>query len=71
MEESKRVVHNDLPKRLLPMKDIQHHIDLIPRASLLNLPHCQMNLKESKVLKEEVVSSTEIFEEIQLKHVRT
>jgi len=46
LKESKRVVHNDLPKRLLPMKDIQHHIDLIPRASLLNLPHCQMNLKE-------------------------
>jgi len=43
------VVHDELPEGL-PMRDILHHNDLILKASLLNLPHYQMNHKESKVL---------------------
>ena len=49
LEESKRVVHNKLLERLPPMS-IQYHIDLIFRVSLPNLPHYQMNSKESKIL---------------------
>jgi len=54
LEESKGVVYNELPKRLPPMRCIQYHIDLIPRVSLPNLLHYQMNLKESEVRKEKV-----------------
>jgi len=60
---------DELPERLLPMRGIQYHIDLISRASLPNLPYYQMNPNESKVLKEEVVSFTEISEEMNLEHV--
>ena len=51
MEEFKGVVHNELPKGLPPMRDIQYHIS---KASLPKRPHYQMNLKESEVLKEMV-----------------
>ena len=36
LEEYVVVIPNELPDGLPPKKDIQHHIDLIPRSSLPN-----------------------------------
>ena len=54
MEAFKRVVRDELLEGLPPMRDIQHHIDLISRESLPNLSHYQINPKESEVLREKV-----------------
>ena len=34
LEEFQRIVHNELPDELLPIRDIQHHIDLILGVSI-------------------------------------
>ena len=46
LQEFQDVFPEDLPDGLLPMRDIQHTIDLIPRSTLPNLPHYCMNLAE-------------------------
>ena len=47
LEEFELIVHDELPND-------QHHIDLIPGASLLNFLHYLMDPKDSKILREKV-----------------
>ncbi|XP_042980228.1 uncharacterized protein LOC122310399 [Carya illinoinensis] len=54
LTEFTNITPQELPDGLPPMRDIQHHIDLIPRASLLNMPHYQMSPAEYEILQDQV-----------------
>ncbi|GJY26805.1 hypothetical protein Tco_0401531 [Tanacetum coccineum] len=50
----RKVVADDTLNALLPLRNIQHQIDLNPEASLRNLPNYRMNLKELEFLRRKV-----------------
>ena len=50
IKEFKEFFPKKLPTSLPLMHNIQHCIDLAPKASLPNLPHYRMNPQESQIL---------------------
>lgn len=52
--EYSNLMPEEMPRGLPPMRDIQHHIDLVPGFSLPNMSHNQISLQEHKILQKKV-----------------
>ena len=48
------VVQDEIPPGSPPMRDIQHHIDLVPSLVLLKKPAYRMSRKEHEELKRQI-----------------
>ena len=54
LQEYGDVFPKELPDKLPPMRDVQHAIDLVPGASLPNLPHYRLNPIEHAELRRQI-----------------
>ncbi|GJZ04729.1 hypothetical protein Tco_0538004 [Tanacetum coccineum] len=54
LPEFGKIVADDTSNALPPLGNIQHQIDLIPRASLPNLPHYRISPKESEIVHKKI-----------------
>ena len=54
LKEFDDVILEDLSTELPPIGNIQHHIYLMPSASLPKVPHYRMSSKENKILRKNV-----------------
>ncbi|GJZ63434.1 hypothetical protein Tco_0619855 [Tanacetum coccineum] len=51
LDEFGKTVADDTSDTFPPLRNIQHQIDMVPEASLPNLPHYRMSPKESEILR--------------------